>query len=434
MKQADWYNTERVSQPGSVVLNAWRTERQQARSVQSMTLSGGFSGSELYDLLAGGSSVAGVSLSERSAMSVSAVYACVGLIAGAVLSLPLPIYRRDEKGRERVQHEIGDLLNSQPHPAWSAATAWEFTLTSVLLSGDSFWRIHRKSKYSPKVAAFEPLHPNKVEVKRNGDRLIYIVTLEDGQRVPFDQDDILHVPGPGFDGLRGMSPVRFAALRMAGGLAKAADEYSAAFFQNGARPDFILQTDQTKLSVEAAELVRQTWGEKHQGLARAHLPAVLTGGLKVQQLSLSAEDAQLIETRRFQVEDVCRVFGVPPHMIGHTEKTSSWGSGVEAQAIGFVKFTLQRWLVKFEQEINRKCFADGAHFCEFNTAGLERGDIKTRNESYRTGLGRAGEDAWLTVNEVRRAENLPPIDGGDELRRSDSGVSGSADAAVGGGH
>ena len=429
MKQEGWYDTERVKQPGSTILTAWRAERERDRQVNSMTLSTGYADSELYTLLSGGSMVAGVSLSERGAMSVSAVYACVGLIGGAVASMPLPIYKKSAKGREKVPHEISELLNQQPHPVWAAATAWEFALTSVLLSGDAFFRIHRAGRYSPKIAAFEPLHPQKVEVIKDAGRLVYVVTLEDNTRISLDQDDVLHVPGPGFDGLRGMSPVRFAALRMAGGLAKAADEYSAAFFKNGARPDFILQTDEKKLTPEAADLVRSTWAERHQGVARAHLPAVLTGGLKVQQLSMSAQDAQLIETRRFQVEDVCRVFGVPPHMIGHTEKASSWGSGIESQAIGFVKFTLQRWLVKFEQEINRKCFRDGQYFCEFATAGLERGDIKTRNESYRISLGRAGERAWMTVNEVRRAENLPDVVGGDQIY--DGGNNESAAAPTG---
>jgi HK97 family phage portal protein len=433
MSQPDWYNKERVSQSGSVILNNWKAEREQQRGIQNassenMQLSEGRSGSELYGLLTGGM-VAGVSLTERTAMSISAVYACVGLIGGSVASLPLPIYKRTLNGKERVQHEIYTLLNQQPHPAWAAATAWEFALSSVLLSGDSFMRIHRASRFSPKIAAFEPLNPALVEVIRDGMRRVYLVTLDDGKRIAVDQDDMLHVPGLGFDGLRGMSPVRFAALRMAGGLAKAADEYSASFFQNGARPDFVLQTDAAKLSTEAADVLRETWMSKHQGVQRAHLPAVLTGGLKVQPLTLPAKDAQLIETRRFQVEDVCRVFGVPPHMIGHTEKTTSWGSGVEAQAIGFVKFTLQRWLVKFEQEINRKCFADGALFTEFSTSGLERGDIKTRNESYRTSIGRAGEPGWMTVNEVRRAENLPPIEGGDKL--NDGGKNASNTAPTG---
>jgi HK97 family phage portal protein len=142
---------------------------------------------------------------------------------------------------------------------------------------------------------------------------------------------------------------------------------------------------------------------------------VLGGGLKVQPITINAHDAQLLETRKFQVEDICRIFGVPPHMVGHTEKTTSWGSGVEAMGIGFVKYTLQRHLVAFEQEINRKVFLNAARFSEFATVGLERGDTKTRYDAYRTALGRAGEKAWMTVNEVRKAENMSPVDGGDEL-------------------
>ncbi|XZG71717.1 phage portal protein [Chitinibacteraceae bacterium HSL-7] len=416
MTQANWYNADRVSQPGSVVLQGWLAERRAQRmqgNAATPSLECG-AGSEFYQWATGGLA-AGVSVNERTAMAVGAVYACVSLIGGAVASLPLPIYKRTLDGRERVQNDLWWLLNEQPHAAWAAATAWEYALASVLLQGDSFWRIHRASPMSPVITGFEPMAPNSADVMKDRGRLCYRFTLDDGSQIVLDQDDVLHVPGPGFDGKRGMNPVRFAALRTGAGLAKAADDYSTAFFQNGARPDFVLETGEGKLTPDSVEILRRTWAERHQGVHNAHLPAVLTGGLSVKQLTMNAEDAQLIETRRFQVEDIARIFGVPPHMIGHTEKTTSWGSGVEAQAIGFIKFTLQRWLVKFEQEINRKCFRTVRHFCEFDTKGLERGDIKTRNESYRIALGRAGEPGWMTVNEVRRSENLPPIDGGNVM-------------------
>ena len=162
--------------------------------------------------------------------------------------------------------------------------------------------------------------------------------------------------------------------------------------------------------------VRRTLNLQNGGTGNAHLPALMVGGAKVHELTMNAEDAQLIDTRRFQVEDIARIFGVPPHMIGHTDKTSSWGTGVEQMSIGFVKYTLQRHLVKFEQEINRKVWPSRErYFVEFMTAGLERGDYKTRNEGYRIALGRAGEPAWMTVNEVRKLENLPPVPGGEKL-------------------
>ncbi len=152
------------------------------------------------------------------------------------------------------------------------------------------------------------------------------------------------------------------------------------------------------------------------GTANRMKPAVLTGGLDIAELAMSNEDASLIATRQFQVEDICRIYGVPPFMVGHTDKTTSWGAGVENMGRGFLKFTLQRHLVKIEQELNRKLWpVRDTYFCEFNVTGLERGDTKTRNDSYRVALGRAGEPGWMTINEVRRSENLPPIDGGDTL-------------------
>ena len=165
-------------------------------------------------------------------------------------------------------------------------------------------------------------------------------------------------------------------------------------------------------------MFRESWMARYAGVQNAHIPAILTGGGDVKTLSLNPEDAQLIETRNFQAADIARFFGVPPHMIGLIDKSTSFGTGIEQQSIGFVKYTLARHLVKFEQEINRKCFRTARNFAEFQTSGLERGDYKARNEGYRIALGRAGEPAWMTINEVRKLENLPPIDGGDAMQQS----------------
>jgi HK97 family phage portal protein len=228
---------------------------------------------------------------------------------------------------------------------------------------------------------------------------------------------MLHIPGPGFDGLRGKSQIQFV-LKTAAGIALAADQYSASFFKNGAKPDFAIEME-GKPTTEQIEEMRRVWHEKYGGIGKNHLPAVLFGGAKVHELTINAEDAQLIATRQFQVEDICRIFGVPPHMVGHVNKTTSWGSGIEHQGIGFVKFTMARHLTKIEQEVNRKTWPNGDMFCEFNTSGLERGDYKTRNEGYRIALGRAGEPAWMRVSEVRKLENLPPD---EELERQAKGA------------
>lgn len=419
--------------PGSVVLQTWNAQRAVDRRHMPRAENGSLSMSEFAEFVFGGDSRS-TTVTERTAMGISAVYACVSLIGGAIASMPLHIYRRSSDGeRKRIDAPEWWLLNEQMFPCWPAAIGWEYTAGSLLLQGDAFWRIHRKvGGLSADVAGFEPLDPKTVTVKRIGERLRYRVSPQPAQTgasesVDLDQDDVIHVPGPGFNGLRGTSQIS-SALRINGSIALSGEVYQAAFFDNSARPDIVLQTD-GNLSKDALESLRGQWEEKYRGAARSHKPAILTGGLKVQPLTMNAVDQQLLESRKFALEDICRVFGVPPWMIGHTEKTTSWGSGIEQMAIGFTKFTLQRHLVKIEQEINRKLFKTAARFCEFSTAGLERGDIKTRNEAYRIALGRAGEPAWLRPSEVRKLENLPPDEELDRMAASTTTASAPNKAA-----
>lgn len=379
-------------------------------------------GTELFEWLSGGMSASGVAVTEQTAMRVSAVYACVNLIGGALASLPLPIYERTPDGRQRADHAYWWLLNEQPTEAMSAAVFWEYLAASLLLNGDAFARIVRTSNRSPQAVGLDPYPKSRVTVHKKDGMLLYELWNEDRTRAEIvDQGDMIHVPGPGFDGKNGMSQIKHA-LRNPAGIALAADEYSAAFFKNGARPDFAIEIGGS-VNEEQQDMLRRSWADKHSGIGKSHLPALLVNGAKVHELTMNAEDAQLIDTRRFQVEDIARIFGVPPWMIGHTQSTTSWGSGIEQMGIGFVKYTLQRHLVKFEQELNRKLWPTRArYFVEFNTAGLERGDYKSRNEGYRIALGRAGEPAWMTVNEVRRIENLPPIEGGDTITKGSANV------------
>lgn len=433
-----WYNAERVSQPGSVVLSRWLEERnaQRAGRVQAageyVSMPDIRKGTELFEWMTGGMSSAGVAVTEQSAMRVSSVYACVNLIGGALASLPLPIYQRTQSGRERADHEYWGLLNEQPNPQMSAAVFWEFLAGSLLLNGDAYAEIERetivrggKPYKLARAVGFYPHHKSRITTQKIDGRLIYIHQDDEGNRRAIDQDDMLHVPGPGFDGMNGMSQIRHA-LRNPAGIALAADEYSATFFKNGARPDFAIEVEGA-VDKEQQDMIRRTWAARHGGVANSHLPALLVGGAKVHELTMNAEDAQLIDTRRFQVEDIGRIFGVPPHMIGHTSSSTSWGTGIEQMSIGFVKYTLQRHLVKFEQEINRKLWpANKRHFVEFATAGLERGDYKSRNEGYRIALGRAGEPGWMSPNEVRRLENMPPIPGGDEISKGNQNAPAAA--------
>lgn len=373
-----------------------------------------YQASDMNDWLAWNVSSSGLAVTEKTAMMVSAVYACVSLIGGAIAALPKAIYERTAEGRQKVDHKFRWLLNEEPNPNSSAAVFWECMTGSLLLHGDAFAIINRPSYKLTDVIGFEWIPTQSVDVILTDDGPKYRVHLQDGKLKSFDSADILHIPGPGFNGFRGMSQIQYV-LRQSVGIALAADEYSANFFQNGARPDFVIKHPTTP-TVEQQDQLRNAWAERYQGVRKSHRPAILTGGADIKELTMNAEDAQLITTREFQVEDISRIFGVPPHLIGHTKNNTSWGTGIEQMSIGFVKYTLSRHLVKIEQELNRKIWPSRErYFVEFVTAGLERGDYKTRNEGYRIALGRAGEPAWMTTNEVRKLENLAPIDGGDQL-------------------
>lgn len=406
-----------ASQQGSTILNRWMAERQAAAlgvkaatSVSEIT-----PGTEMFDVFTGYMpGGAGVPVNEQTAMMHSAVHASVSLIGGAIAALPFHIYQREEDGRKRYDSDLWWLFNEQPWPTWTAASAWSHAAQSICLRGDGYWWIHRVTPYTNSIEGFEPMHPARTSVSRVDGRNVYQYTTEEGRIVVLDQDDVLHFPGIGFDGIRSMTPLR-AALRNGAGIGLAADEYAAAFFRNGARPDFALLTDKT-LTEPQRESIRTTWAARHQGVANAHLPAVLQGGLKVEKLTLSAQDAQLLDTRKFQIEDIARIFGVPPHMIGFTEKTTSWGSGVEQMSIGFVRYTLRRYLDSMRQEINRKVWPKSRRiFGEHLTDALLEGDLKAQSEFWSKALGGPGTQGWMLVNEVRKLKNLPPVPGGDKL-------------------
>jgi len=393
--------------------------RHRAVSVKNSVSSTNMTMDSFNEFVTGGMSTAGVYLNERTAMTISAVFACIQLIAGAVASLPLPVFRiAANSDRERVDHANSWFVNQQASPVYSSSAFWSYIILSKCLHGDGFARIHRVTPYTDDVTMLEPLHPLCVQVclnPNNKSRRLYIVTNSlTGITETIDQDDILHFSGLGFNGLRSLSPLRYS-LKFAGGIDLAADNFSADFFGEGNKPEFQNKTQDAKLTEDQKNIIQSAWSDLIAGNRRK--PGVLGKGMDITELTISAEDAQLIATRQFQVEDIARAFGVPPFMIGHTTNTTSWGSGVEQMGIGFVKYTLSRHLVGIEQECNHKLF-ERPYFCEFMTAGLERGDTIGRFNAYRVALGRAGEPGFMTVNEVRKAENLPPVTDGDLLNTS----------------
>lgn len=380
-------------------------------AAESYSSSSGTRGSTLYNWMTEG--MRGT-VSESQAMRVGAVYACVGLIGGAIAAMPFHLYERTGEGRRRLDDDMWWLFNESVHPAWPAASAWQYAAQSILLKGDGFWEIQRASKISPRIIGFEPHHPDQVEVKRVDGRNMYVFTVlrQDGtiERRMRDQDDVLHFPGIGFNGRRSMTPI-YAALGVTAGLAMAADDHTAAFWRGGARPDHaIVVPPGTKLNEEQRDTIKETWGKQREHYNDTGLPPVLFGGMEVKPLTVNAVDAQLLETRQQSVEDIARIMGVPPHMIGKTDASTSWGSGIEQMSIGFIRYTVARHLTVISQEINRKVWPRSrTRYGEFNLDALLEGDSKTQAEYLAKALGGPGAQGWMTVNQVRRMKNMEPI-------------------------
>lgn len=360
------------------------------------------------------SASSGVAVTVESAKRSAAVYSCVRLIAGAVALLPIPVYERTaDGGRKPIEHPLWWMLNESPYPTLTACSFWEWMLASSLLRGDGIAQILRDRNGTP--TGFMPIPRQCVEVEERDGRLVYFVS--DGLTTYglFDHD-VLHFPGFGFDGCKGESVIRYAA-KQAVGTALAADDYAGEFFANGASPSIALSYPQGVAPTEAQQnLLREQFTERYTGKGNRHRPLLLVNGGSVEAISLSAEDAQLLETRKFQVIEIARAFGVPPHMIGETSASTSWGSGIEQMSIGFVRYTLGPHLRRIEQELNRKLWPRSPkYFVEFNRDGLLAGDSKTESEVISKSLGGPGAQGWRTVNEARRLKNLPPVPGGDAL-------------------
>lgn len=363
-------------------------------------------------------SSSGYAVNDSTAMTVSTVYACMSKIAGAILQLPVHQYRVDASGeRERIYPNtpIWWLLNEQPHSDWTAASWKEWVVRCWGLRGDQITEIVRSKAMTAGGApvALKPLHPDWVVIKRDAaGALVYDVTDPIERRsYRLHTDDVLHFAGFGFDGTSSMSVVQWAA-RNAVGNALASSDYMGRTMGEGAMPQIAL-TFPNKMSVEQARQLRASFVATYTGTENRKVPLVLTEGATAHELSIDPVDMQLIESRRFEKEDICQAFGVPPVMIGENEKTSSWGTGVEQITLGFVRFTLAPMLCRWEEELNRKLFRRAGQFVEFSLAALLRGDSKAQAEAFRAALGGPGTgDGWMSVDEVRKLTNQPAL-GGD---------------------
>ncbi|SFM63835.1 phage portal protein [Rugamonas rubra] len=369
---------------------------------------------QIIAMLGGVPSASGYPVTAETAMRVSAVFAAVRLLGGTLGSIPVSIYREVDGERESIQPDLWWLLNEEPIANWTAAAMWSWVMQSRMMRGDGYVEIVRSGA---KISALRPHNPDLVTGRKVGDFLIYSVTGDDGRTRPVHQDDMLHFTGFGFNGIRSMSAIQWGAFQCIG-VALAADTFSGSFFANGAAPKHVLTTV-AKLDPEQVELLRTEYTRKYAGVRNAGAPMVLPKDVDLKEMSMTAGDAQLLESRKYQVIDIARAFGVPAHMIGAQETTSSWGSGVQAQTLGFIKFSMQAHLDVVRQELNRKLFRRASPFVEHKMESLMSGDSKAEGDYMRQCVGGSQGPGWMTINEARRIKNLPPVDGGDVLYRPD---------------
>ena len=347
----------------------------------------------------------GVRINQETALQSTVVLACARVLAESVAGLPLFLLRRLADGGKQIarEHPLYTILHDAPN-SWQTSFEWrEQAMLHLCLHGNAYSEIRPGAAGA--VTELWPLHPSRMKVERieNG-RLRYKYREESGAETVYTQDQIMHLRWLSDDGVNGMVPIELA--RDAIGLARACEIHGAAFFGNGARPGVVLSTDNT-ISAEAAEMLRNNWERMHRGAERSNRTAVLMGGLKPVELGGNNQEAQFLEARRFQVEEICRLYRMPPHLVGDLTRSSF--SNIEQQSIDFVQHTLLPWLRRFETAIARDLITDSAYFAEFDTRGLLRGDAAARASYYQTlwNLGVA------SINEIRKWENLDPVDGGD---------------------
>ena len=361
-----------------------------------------------YSFFMGGST-SGKRVNERSSMQMTAVYSCVRILSEAVAGLPLHFYKyTDNGGKEKAaDHPLYFLLHDEPNPEMTSFVFRETLMTHLLLWGNAYSQIIRNGK--GEVIALYPLMPDRMNVERDSKGQLYYeytVSMDDaptvkGSTVILPPTEVLHIPGLGFDGLVGYSPIAMA--KNAIGMAIACEEYGAKFFANGAQPSGVLEHPGT---LKDPARVRESWQAAFGGSHNANKVAVLEEGLKYTPISVPPEQAQFLETRKFQINEIARIFRVPPHMVGDLEKSSF--SNIEQQSLEFVKYTLDPWVSRWEQSMARSLLTPEEkkqYFVKFNVDGLLRGDYQSRMNGYAVGR----QNGWMSANDIRELENLDRI-------------------------
>ena len=366
---------------------------------------------------------AGVSVTEKTSLSMPAVWQSVNLIAGTCASLPLHAFKKGDRTRTILTKGTAAELLANPHPDLVPYDFWEIVHAHRLLWGNAYVLMLRNALGV--ITELWPIHPSRVKVGRTsdaGEKVYAVDGGEDAGGLTYmgSENKILHLPAFGYDGICGLSPIRVAAQGI--GLALAAEEYAARLFGSGSLASGVLQTEQ-RMKPEQADALQARWRSKVQGLQHAHEAVVLDSGVKFHQLTIPPEDAQFLESRVFQVREIARMFGVPPHMLMDVEGSTSWGTGIEEQTLGFVIFTLRRWLIRTEQAVSRILTPNTVE-AKYNLNGLLRGAPKDRAEFY-TKLWNIGV---LSTNDIREFEDMAPVEGGDvRYRPLNMGLLGQGD-------
>jgi len=361
-----------------------------------------------YSFYMGGTN-SGKIVNERSAMQMTAVYSCVRILAEAIAGLPLHLYHyKDDGGKEKaINHSLYHLLHDEPNPEMSSFVFRETLMTHLLLWGNAYAQIIRNGK--GEVVALYPLMPSRMKVDRDENGHLFYqynrsndeANAKETETVILSPRDVLHIPGLGFDGVVGYSPIAMA--KNAVGMAIACEEYGAKFFANGAAPSGVLEHPGT---IKDPSRVRDSWNATFGGSANSGKVAVLEEGMKYTPISINPQEAQFLETRKFQINEIARIFRVPPHMVGDLEKSSF--SNIEQQSLEFVKYTLDPWVIRWEQSLIRALLSPEEkkqYFFKFNLEGLLRGDYQSRMSGYAT----ARQNGWMSANDIRELENMDKI-------------------------
>jgi HK97 family phage portal protein len=363
-------------------------------------------------------SATGKLVDEVTALGMSGVWRAVQVASSVPASLPFQAYREDGDARVRATGHAARLMDD-PHPDMTRFELWQTVFMHRKLWGNAYLR--KLKNPLGQVVELWPIHPARVKAGRESETGRKVYAIDGGKQVLSD-DQVLHLPGIGYDGICGVSPIR--AARQSIGLGLAAEEYGAKLFGSGSLATGILQTEQ-RLTQTQADRLSARWKSQRTGLDSAHETVVLDKGAKFQPLSIPPEDAQFLETRRFQIVEMCRWIGIPPFLMFETEKSTSWGTGLEQQLLGWIAIDLGPDLVAVEQRVSKGVLRPDAVYAKFNVDGLLRGDSAARAAFYTAMFGIGA----LNTDEIRALEERGQVEGGDvRYRPLNMGVLGESDS------